>query len=175
MSVGINIRRIRKEKGMTQKQLGEACGIAEPTIRRYELGKLNPKFSTLETIAKGLEVSVDELIDYTDAGERYLYAKQENKNILERASREQLEIIKNFFTKYHDPNKTREEMNLWDDEELGWEHLKLDLAQLWILVTDEMGDIILNYYNLNEDGRAEIRKRIEELTFVPKYQKKDGE
>ena len=41
MTVGERIRAARKAKGLTQKQLGEACGIAEPTIRRYELGKLN--------------------------------------------------------------------------------------------------------------------------------------
>ena len=35
MSVGENIKRIRKEKGLTQKQLGELCGLADSAIRRY--------------------------------------------------------------------------------------------------------------------------------------------
>lgn len=61
MTVGERIRAARKAKGLTQKQLGEACGIAEPTIRRYELGKLNPKFETLEKLAKPLGVSVSYL------------------------------------------------------------------------------------------------------------------
>lgn len=47
--------------GLTQKKLGELCGIAEPTIRRYELGKLNPKIGTLNKIAKALGVPVTEL------------------------------------------------------------------------------------------------------------------
>lgn len=56
MTVGENIKRIRLERGLTQKQLGDSCSprIAESTIRRYELGKLNPKFETLEKIAKVL-------------------------------------------------------------------------------------------------------------------------
>ena len=33
MTVADNIRRIRKEKNLTQKQLGQKCGIAESTIR----------------------------------------------------------------------------------------------------------------------------------------------
>ena len=50
MTVGERIRNARKNAGLTQKQLGEKCGIAEPTIRRYELGKLNPKYETLQKI-----------------------------------------------------------------------------------------------------------------------------
>ena len=51
-TIGAKIREFRKARGMTQKELGEKSGIAEPTIRRYELGKLNPKFEMyqLETI-----------------------------------------------------------------------------------------------------------------------------
>lgn len=63
MSVGENIRRIRKEKGLTQKKLGELCGIAEPNIRKYELGKANPKIETISKIADALEVHIQELLD----------------------------------------------------------------------------------------------------------------
>lgn len=61
MTVGERIRAARKAKGLTQKALAEACGIAEPTIRRYELGKLNPKYETLEKIARALDTSASEL------------------------------------------------------------------------------------------------------------------
>ena len=49
MTVGERIRKYRTKKGWTQKK------IAEPTIRRYELGKLNPKYETLEKIADALD------------------------------------------------------------------------------------------------------------------------
>ena len=61
VTIGDRIRLARYEKCLTQKQLGEHCGIAEPTIRRYELGKLNPKYSTLEKIAAALDVTADYL------------------------------------------------------------------------------------------------------------------
>lgn len=61
---GDNIRAARVAAGLTQKQLGEKAGIAEPTIRRYELGKLNPKLSTLQKIADALGVSVYSIGDF---------------------------------------------------------------------------------------------------------------
>ena len=63
MSVGENIRRLRNEKGLTQKKLGSLCNptISESTIRKYELGILNPKIETLQKIAKALEVPVSEI------------------------------------------------------------------------------------------------------------------
>lgn len=56
MTAGERIRTARLAKGLTQNALGEKCGIAEPTIRRYELGKLNPKPSTLQKIADALDL-----------------------------------------------------------------------------------------------------------------------
>ncbi|MFR7846997.1 MAG: helix-turn-helix domain-containing protein [Coprococcus phoceensis] len=50
MTTGELIRYHRKRVGLTQKQLGERAGIAEPTIRRYELGKLKPKYETIEKL-----------------------------------------------------------------------------------------------------------------------------
>ena len=62
MTIGDKIKKKRLEKGMTQKKLGECSGIAEPTIRRYESGKLNPKKETIKKIADGLGVHPSELI-----------------------------------------------------------------------------------------------------------------
>ena len=38
MSVGENIRRYRKSRGMTQAQLAEAVGLTEGAVRHYESG-----------------------------------------------------------------------------------------------------------------------------------------
>ena len=78
MLIGDNIRRFRKERGTTQKKLGELCGIAEPNIRKYENGKQNPKLETIEKIASALGVTAFDLmgIEYfdlknPDAGRQY--------------------------------------------------------------------------------------------------------
>lgn len=62
MTVGENIRAMRKEHGLTQKELGKLSGINEVQIRQYELGKANPKIETLEKIANALSISVMSLL-----------------------------------------------------------------------------------------------------------------
>lgn len=60
-SIGQKIRQIRLEKGLTQKQLGDMCGIADSNIRKYEAGRQKPKIETLGKIAKALGVKTAQL------------------------------------------------------------------------------------------------------------------
>ena len=61
MTIGENIRRIRKERGLTLKQLGEEIGVSEAYIRAYESGRRNPKQEKLEALAIALHVNVEAL------------------------------------------------------------------------------------------------------------------
>lgn len=65
MSIAENIKKLRKEKGLTQKQLGSLCTpkISESTIRKYELGILNPKIDTLVKLKTALKCKVADLVD----------------------------------------------------------------------------------------------------------------
>lgn len=64
MSVGENIRRYRKLRGMTQAQLAEAVGLTEGAVRHYESGIRAVKPELLESIAAALDMSVNALKDY---------------------------------------------------------------------------------------------------------------
>lgn len=64
MSVGENIRRYRKSRGMTQAQLAEAVGLTEGAVRHYESGIRAVRPELLESIAATLGVSVNALKDY---------------------------------------------------------------------------------------------------------------
>ena len=65
MSIGENIRKLRKKQGLTQKELGELCSppINEANIRKYELGRQIPKIGTINRIANALNVNIDDIID----------------------------------------------------------------------------------------------------------------
>ena len=63
MTTGQKIRSLRKEKGLTQKKLGQMAGIDEANIRKYELDRQNPKVDTLEKIASALDVPLAVLVE----------------------------------------------------------------------------------------------------------------
>ncbi len=62
MTKGETIKYYRNLRGLTQKQLGEKCGLSEPAIRNYELGNRTPSPQQLEKIAAALNATVTELI-----------------------------------------------------------------------------------------------------------------
>ena len=54
---------LRKERGFTQEQAAEACGIGYKLFQLYELGiKDNPGLKMLEKIARGFGIGVHELL-----------------------------------------------------------------------------------------------------------------
>ena len=119
---GDMIRKYRTEKGLTQKKLGELCGIADSNIRKYESGNQNPKIETLQKIADALDIPVNRLL----AGK--IISRDELKEKL---------------------------------SEYGLTHLVPD--------TEEERTVLENCKKLNETGKKEAAKRVEELTHLEKY------
>ncbi|MEM6826365.1 MAG: helix-turn-helix transcriptional regulator [Pseudomonadota bacterium] len=60
--VGENCARIRKDKGLTQEQLSDLCGLSQQYLSDLERGKRNPTIVTLYEIAQALKVSHVDLI-----------------------------------------------------------------------------------------------------------------
>lgn len=65
IEIGKKLKRLRKEKGLTQKQLGELIGKKEITIRKYENGNISIPLDTLNKIANLLNVTTSELLSNT--------------------------------------------------------------------------------------------------------------
>lgn len=61
-----NIKRIRKEKGITQEQLAESCNTATSYIGLMEIYRNIPKLSTIERIATALDVEPQVLFQKTE-------------------------------------------------------------------------------------------------------------
>ncbi len=53
------IRTVRKQRDMTQKELGDLLGIGESRVSRYESGNQNPTLSTLQKILDTLGVEIE--------------------------------------------------------------------------------------------------------------------
>jgi transcriptional regulator with XRE-family HTH domain len=63
---GINLRRHREAAGLTQMELGNRTGMDMAEISRLELGKRDPRLSTIVRVATALELTAAELVHGTE-------------------------------------------------------------------------------------------------------------
>jgi transcriptional regulator with XRE-family HTH domain len=61
ITLGANIRKVRKERKLIQLDLEVASGIAAGDISKIENGHINVAFTTLIKIAEALKVELNEL------------------------------------------------------------------------------------------------------------------
>lgn len=59
--IGAFIARHRKEKNMTQKQLGEQLGVLDKSVSKWERGICLPDVSLFQPLCEILDVSLNEL------------------------------------------------------------------------------------------------------------------
>ena len=64
---GQRLKEIRKQNGLTQKQLAERIGSDERGIRRYEAGVIKPGLNVILSILDNIDVSADYLLGRTDS------------------------------------------------------------------------------------------------------------
>ena len=61
--IGKNLKKLRKQKGLSQDRLSKLADVSYNTVIKLESGGItNPTIETLQKLAKALDVSVDELI-----------------------------------------------------------------------------------------------------------------
>ncbi|WP_343306475.1 helix-turn-helix transcriptional regulator [Chitinophaga niabensis] len=59
---GTNLRRIRKDKGFSQRELSSRCNIDNADISRMENGAINITLTTLQQLADAMDIAVWELL-----------------------------------------------------------------------------------------------------------------
>lgn len=152
MGIGENIKRIRKEKGYTQKRLGELSGVNESQIRRYELEKQNsnPKMETLQKIANALEVDVNELYGLN------VITQKPPLNIPQLLGGFRLKDYPNLINAFGSSEK----------------NLEKALDYVKNAIPEERPDLLIKYFNqLNDIGQEKAVEYTRLLSRVPEYQK----
>lgn len=130
MAINENIKKLRVEKKLTQKELSALTGISEVMISQYERGIRIPKNRNLRKLASVLDATGSILL-----GEELPFDLVSPNDNLDN---------------YESPIAVHANTDL----EL-YEHKLLN-----------------NYRLLNEEGKKEANKRVEELTEITRYQKK---
>ena len=60
--IGVIIKELRSEHGLSQKELGKILSVSQDTISLWERGKSKPDVDTIITIAKYFNVSSDYIL-----------------------------------------------------------------------------------------------------------------
>lgn len=77
--LGLRIKRIRTELGLSQEELAYRCGMHASHIGFLERGQRNPTLDTLERVALGLNITLSEMLDYEKEPESVSYDEVTNK------------------------------------------------------------------------------------------------
>jgi transcriptional regulator with XRE-family HTH domain len=64
LKFGRHLEELRKKKNLSLRKLSQNCDVEYADIKRYENGEINMTFLTLIELAKGLDITVNELMDY---------------------------------------------------------------------------------------------------------------
>lgn len=68
-TMGAHIRRLRKDRRLTQDELGIRSDLATDTIRRLEGGGFSPSTETLRKLCNGLEIKLSTFFGGIESGE----------------------------------------------------------------------------------------------------------
>ncbi len=63
MSIGENIRRLREQHGLTQRELGEIAGVSDKAVSTWELGLKEPRLGAVARLAAHFGVSKSVILD----------------------------------------------------------------------------------------------------------------
>lgn len=101
MNIGDNIRKYRKEKNMSMKDLSSALNVSVQAIGNYERGDREPNFEMLEKISEILDVPLYVLLTFNDEELAAIKSEFKNKTISpEIVKTVSSEHLKEFFESY---------------------------------------------------------------------------
>ena len=60
--LGLNLKRIRNKKGISQGDIARDLGVSRGFISTIENGKTNPTLSTISKLANAINVSINDLL-----------------------------------------------------------------------------------------------------------------
>lgn len=94
MTIGERIKKIRQEKGLSQKELGEKLGVSQQMIGQWETGKANPKIETKRKIADALNCQISDIDESLFINRRIPYFANGLKELRIEHSLTQKELAK---------------------------------------------------------------------------------
>ena len=86
--IGCFLGQLRKERGLTQEQLGQELGVTNKTVSRWETGTYLPPVECLQILSQLYGITINEILSAERLGEKqYREMAEENiKTVLSKSS-----------------------------------------------------------------------------------------
>ena len=164
MTVGERIRAVRKERGMTQKEVADICGMADSAIRKYESGRQMPKMKTLQRIADALGVPWMYLFDPIAAFSDALHSGLVDPAAIAKELNVSEGLVKDMID-----GKEQQDPVLYERiATVGVLQTYNSKYRIYKSSSREMERLMSM---LNSEGKKKALERVAELTEIPRYQK----
>ena len=153
MEISEKIKKLRKKKGFSQKDLAEKSGLSIASIQGYEQGKYKPKMEATQKLAKALGVLAYDIQTPKDSPEVWVEDEfgtmQYAKKIASETGRDFLKVYLDMLTPPDDYRESEE-----------------DQLEEFLDSMDMFGS------ELNKPGMDKAVELVELITKVPEYRKK---
>ncbi len=90
--LGRRIKALRSERGLTQEQLGERSRVNYKYIGAVERGEENPTLKILVKLARGLDIEIDQLLQFRHEETDKRKLREEIQRLLKEQEAEKLRL-----------------------------------------------------------------------------------
>lgn len=185
MEMGEKIYNLRVQKGLTLEELGDMVGVGKSTVRKWENGIIaNMKRDKILKVSEALDTTPAYLMGWKDKepseehspieiGNRIKYARDLRGATLDNIAKK-VGVTKSTIQRYESGKIITIKLPVVEAIAIA-----LNVNPSWVIGKSDDMEIplqkipnIMQYYSqLNDLGKQEAEKRVEELTHLPKYTK----
>ena len=183
MGFAEELYRLRKEAGLSQKELANKIGVAQASINYWEKGQRTPSISMVTLIADYFNVSLENLLTRNEHVQLEEHEQKQREEAVKNAPRftakaEPTKKTHKFFTRNKKENTTQDGAvpkftcaSRSHAQTEAYDLFHSLLNEDWIMTQEQeviavqLRDILSTYNELNDDGRKMAVKRIEELRY----------
>lgn len=169
MTAGERIKKIRQEKGLSQKELGEKLGVSQQMIGQWETGKANPKIETKKKIADALNIHLSDLIDDWNNLSKDEILSDLGENTAHELSMKMFEKLQSIEGENGMLNEDLFEKEFDSIMEITLKAGSANEALLNAKIKQCMDKMLILILKLSDTGRKEALKRVSELTKLSEY------
>lgn len=160
MGFAEELYRLRKEAGLSQKELANKIGVAQASINYWEKGQRTPSISMVTLIADHFNVSLENLLTRNEHAQLEEHEQKQREEAARKAPKfiaydeKGNEIKDGKPPKFTDSSMSKQEAIAETEAE-------------------ELERLQAAYKRLNRKGKTKAIERVEELTEIPRYIKED--